>query len=602
MDQHALRTYEDNLNNETSHVVHRHANARMIQNVLLIWLDSKINEENDTDCRNTIVQLRSVVQTIKTFTDSEKCIKFINKMKNEKACIIISGSFGQTTVPLIHDIPHVDSIFIFCRNKHLHVLWKKEFSKIKGVFTEISPICEALKQTVQQCEQNSITIQFVTPNDDASTKIIDKINPSFIFTQVLKEIISTIPFEDKHIKQLTAYCRETLADNENELKNVDILENKYHDMTPIWWYTYECFLYPMLSRGLWLEDMNIIAKMSFFINDLHHQIEELHNEQFNKSDTDNIFTVYHGQSLSKLTFEQITKTKSGLISFNNFLCASKDRRISIDFAHSAITNPDLVGIFFVMTIDPCKSTTPFVLINSINRYEGKDEVLFPMHTVFRIREIQSMGENRRLFQVDLTLTNDTDEDISMLTNRIREETFPESIGWDRMGRLLIKIHQFDKAQQIYNILLEQTRNENEKGNIYHQLGRIKYHQMVYKEAVTYYEKSLEIYEKILPSDHPDLAACYEGIGSVYDKMHEYPKALDAYEEAVKIWQKTLPPTHHNLVATSSKISLVSYKMGDYSKLLPFGERIVTIGKNSSVSNGSHFVKWRKSIDNFKKKL
>jgi hypothetical protein len=32
----------------------RRINAQMVQNVLLIWLDSNI-EENSTDCRNTII-------------------------------------------------------------------------------------------------------------------------------------------------------------------------------------------------------------------------------------------------------------------------------------------------------------------------------------------------------------------------------------------------------------------------------------------------------------------------------------------------------------------------------------------------------------------
>jgi hypothetical protein len=40
----------------------------------------------------------------------------------------------------------VDSIFIFCGNKKRHEEWAEEWSKTKGVFTEIKPICETLKQ------------------------------------------------------------------------------------------------------------------------------------------------------------------------------------------------------------------------------------------------------------------------------------------------------------------------------------------------------------------------------------------------------------------------------------------------------------------------
>jgi hypothetical protein len=116
----------------------------MVQNVLLIWLDNNI-DDNSTDCRNTITQLRRVVNSINTFTDGDQCIEFIEEMKNEKACMIISGSLGQHLVPRVHGLSQVDSIFIFCGNKKRHEQWTKEWSKIKGVYTEIAPICEALK-------------------------------------------------------------------------------------------------------------------------------------------------------------------------------------------------------------------------------------------------------------------------------------------------------------------------------------------------------------------------------------------------------------------------------------------------------------------------
>ena len=60
--------------------------------------------------------------------------------------------------------------------------------------------------------------------------------------------------------------------------------------------------------------------------------------------------------------------------------------------------------------------------------------------------------------------------------------------------------QSDKAQQVYEILLEQTTDESEKAPIYHQLGWTKYNQGEYKEAITFYEKALEIRQKISSSE------------------------------------------------------------------------------------------------------
>src|ERR1019366_7624659 len=100
--------------------------------------------------RHTVSQLRRVVNSITTFTDGDQCVEFITGKKDEKSCVIISGALGRLIVPVIHDMSQVDSIFIFCGNKKRHEQWTKEWPKIKGVFTEISPICEALKEAAHQ--------------------------------------------------------------------------------------------------------------------------------------------------------------------------------------------------------------------------------------------------------------------------------------------------------------------------------------------------------------------------------------------------------------------------------------------------------------------
>jgi tetratricopeptide (TPR) repeat protein len=556
----------------------------MVQNVLLIWLDNNI-DETSTDCCNTIRELRRAVNTINTFTNSDQCIQFLESMGDEKACMIIAGSLGQHTVPYVHNMSQVDSIFIFCDNKKRHEQWAKEWPKIKGVFIEISPICEALKQAVQHCEQNAISISFIATNDGISKKNLDQLDPSFMYTQILKEILLEIEFEPKHFTEFIEYCRDVLAENPAELTNVKRLEGKYHNETPIWWYTYECFLYPMLNRALRLMDIDIIIKMGFFIGDLHRHIEQLHQEQFGGQQIGRSFTVYRGQGMSKTEFEKMNKTKGGLISFNNFLSVSKDHKVSLVFANRAVSNPDLVGILFVMTIDPSQSTTPFASITDVSYYKGKeDEVLFAMNTVFRIGDIKPMGENHRLFQVELTLTSDNDKDLRVLTDCIREETFPDSEGWYRLGSVLLKLGQSDKAEEVYQILLEQVTKESEKAPIYNQIGRTKRDQGAYIEAIRFYEKSLEIQMKSLPPNHPDLAVSYNNIGSVYADMGEYSKALLSYEKAHEIRQQSLPPNHPDLGSSYNNIGSVYSDMGEYSKALSSYEKALEIRQQSLPPN------------------
>ncbi|CAF0970995.1 unnamed protein product [Adineta steineri] len=556
----------------------RRINIQQMQNDLLIWLDSNIDETND-DCQNTITKLRCIVNDINTFIDGNQCFEFIQTVVDKKLCMIISGSLGQYIVPRVHNMSQVDSIFIFCGNKKYHEQWTKDWPKIKGVFTDITPISDALKSAAHQCEQNAIPMSFVGTN-----KKLDQLDPSFMYTQIIKEILLIIKFGQKHIQDYFDYCRDVFVENEEEIVNIKRLEDEYHNKKPIYWYTCQMFLYPMLNRALRLMNGDIITHMGFFIGGLHRQIEQLHKEQYAGATAANTFTVYRGQGFSTEDFEKMSKTKGGLISFNNFLSTSMVRKVSLGFAQDATKNPDQVGVLFIMKINPAQSTTPFASIAGISDFQKEEEVLFSMHSVFRIQDIKQMSGNNRLYEVNLVLTADNDPELSRLTDYIRQESFPDCEGWYRLGLVLRKMGQFDKAQDIYQVLLDQAKDDKDKADIYHQLGWIKDAQGEYEEALAFYEKSLAVYQKILPSNHPDLGASYNNIGLVHRNIGDYPKALSYYEKALEIKQQSLPPHLPSLAMSYNNIGLVHKNMDNYPKALSYYERALEIRQQSLPPN------------------
>ena len=206
-----------------------------------------------------------------------------------------------------------------------------------------------------------------------------------------------------------------------------------------------------------------------------------------------------------------------MFKFNTFLSTSKNRDVSVLFAESNVSDPNLVGILFVMNIDSTQSTIPFACITDVS-----------------------------YFEINLTLTNDNDQDLRRLTDRIRAETISDIGGWFRLGLILLKMGEFDKAEQLYQILLEQTNDEGDKPALYNQLGCAKHNQREYDEVIIYYEKAFEIGKKFLPSSHPDMATIYNSIGGVYYNMDQYPKALSFYRRAVEIGQQSLPSNHPHL--------------------------------------------------------
>src|SRR5207302_1317936 len=150
-------------------------------------------------------------------------------------------------VSYIHDTSNLDSIYVFCGVPSLHERWAKNWSKIKGVFTQIAPICDLLKQAVQKLEKNFISLSFVKPTN-ATDQNIDQLDQSFMYTQILKEILLEIEYNDQSFKDLISYCRDQYTNNTDELNFIKEFEENYNAHSPIYWYTHPGFIYSMLNR------------------------------------------------------------------------------------------------------------------------------------------------------------------------------------------------------------------------------------------------------------------------------------------------------------------------------------------------------------------
>ncbi|CAF0822567.1 unnamed protein product [Adineta ricciae] len=554
-----------------------------ISNVCSIWLDKTIDANSD-DSQSVLKQLRDAIGHVEIFVDDKKCVEFLENITNDKICMIISGSFGQHIVPRIHDKQQVDSIFIFCGNITYHEGWVQKWPKVKGVFTKLTSICEALKRAAHESEHNAIPMSFVTLN-----KRLDQLEPTFMYTQILKEILLTIHFEKKHFNEFIHYCSNVFADNEKELENVERLKKNYNEYTPIWWYTCEGFLYPMLNRALRTMDGNILTRIGFFINDLHRQILQVHKKQYLDETSSQTFTVYRGQGLSHTDFHQLIETKGGLLSFNNFLSTSKTRKVSLHFARQASNNPDLVGILFIITIDPTQSTTPFASIRELSYFQNEDETLFSMHSIFRVHEITPMDDTNRLYQIDLTATNDNDKELNILAEYIRNEVCPNTEGRYKLGSLLKTMGQFDRASEVYEVLAEEASTDSDKAFIYFQLGAIKYEQADFHKAIELYEKSVAIVLKLHSSDHIDLALYYNDIGMVYDALADYSQALSYHEKALSIRQRSLSADHPDLAMSYNNIGMVYDNMCEYGKALESYEKALAICHQAYPSNHPHLA-------------
>ena len=108
----------------------------------------------------------------------------------------------------------------------------------------------------------------------------------------------------------------------------------------------------------------------------------------------------------------LNETLGGLLSFNNFLSTSRKKKTALDLAKGSLGHKDQVSILFVMSVDP------------------------ELHRLMKMINKEVQGAK----------------------------------GWSRIGRLLIIVRELDKAEDVYNSLLEITGDD--RADSYDQLGTI----------------------------------------------------------------------------------------------------------------------------------
>lgn len=558
------------------------SHRRVLENFLVVWLDDSISTSH-ADCRSGVEQLRRIANDVNLFTDLDNCVAFLADVRMQTAYVVVLQSLAQTLVPLIHWMPSLGAIYIWSDNCHQDEEWTRAWSKIEGVFNRLEPICEALKLAVKRCDQDSIPISFAQSNRDVHSNLNpDQLESSFMYTQLFKTTLLSIEHTESELQQMVDYCQKIYATDPSRLKLANEFGRNYHADKVIWWYTREGFIYETLNHALRLLEADIVVNMGFFIHDLHRRIEHLHRAQV-QGYGGTPFTVYRGQRLTVAGFERLRKNEGGLMSFNGFLSTSSNQRVSLMYADVPNTAKDMVGILFVIVVDPNSTHAPFANIQRESRFEHEEEILFTMHTVFRIVCVRHSDDVKNLFEVQMTLTTDDDTQLRALTERYIEE-LQYSTGWHRLGRLLLLVESVDKAEELYNVLLEKSSNDKDTAFCNHQLGAIKSRKGDYTEAVAFYEKSLVVWEKTLPENYPNLTVCYNSIGSAYDDMGEQSKALFFYEKALEILLAHFPENHPELASSYNDIASVYESTGEYQKALSFHEKSLEIKQRALPSN------------------
>ncbi|CAF2059488.1 unnamed protein product [Rotaria magnacalcarata] len=559
----------------------KHANAdnsikycegKIVQNFVLVWLDSNINIMQQ-DCQYTISELYKIYNSFTLFTDLEECRKFIEKPRDEQIFLIVSGKIGENLVPLVHQNARLDSVYVFCGQPDAHK-WTQQWKKIKLVVNQIEPICKALVIDAAQCEED-LTPTSILPLNESSSQQLERINASFMYSQLINEILMEMNYHTRAIDVLGDFCRDVYKENEVQLEMIHEFQIDFHKHTPIWWYTRECFAYRMLNRSLRTFDINIIAMMGFFLKDIHNQIKDINSKISKRIGP---FVVYRGQGMLNEEFGAMRNNIGGLVAFNSFLSTSENMNVAMKFAEKSVGRDGKTSVLFEIEVDPALTLTPYASLDGVTTCQPKEkEILFSMHTVFRIYEVKE--NNDQIWKINLKSVSDKDLAIKKLTEQIRSE-IGEGNPIDRLGRVMIKLDEFEKAEAFYQILIESTIKDDKKiyAWIRNQFGYIKYKQGRYEEALSLYQEAMQIQEKMNDSRNLDLATTYSNMGLLYTKLNDTSKALSYHQKALSIRERDCDVSLADLGSTYNNIGLVYNQREDFSDALSHYEKALPIYK------------------------
>ena len=542
---------------------------KVIENFILIWLDKDINESSN-EYQNSIHLFQSFVNTIKLFSNSDEFHRFIQQIKDEQLFIIASGSLAEQIAPEIEINVQIHSIYVYCSQKEYHEKWAKDFRKIKGVYTDLRSIRDAFRRDIRQVNNDLLTINILP------TTKSNKLKQSFTCSLLLKEILINSESNEAKKKEFIEFSRCHYDDNPIELNVIDHFEkSNYNQVSPIKWYTRECFIYSMIQRALRLYDIEILHKTAFFIRDLHIQIQDLHMKSTNPQK----LTVYYGQGISNDEFTKLNMNTDDLLSFNNFLLTTIDRQLSLNFAQQPRNDPNLISIIFQIEIDRSKSSFPFIALDELDYYHDTDRhILFSLNPIFRIIAIERIEE--KLWQINLILI----EDNANLTDSIQNK-YGNLKEFSTLGRMLIKINRFGKAKQVFEMLLKNTTTSDDKqlAYIHRYLGCINEKMKDFSNALSHYKTCLNIQLRYLPANHPSCSSIYAHIGIIEKEQGNLDQAVANFHCALKIDVHTSKPNPEVVSTNINNIGTIYLSMKDYTKALEHFQQALKVQQKFNLS-------------------
>ena len=166
---------------------------------------------------------------------------------------------------------------------------------------------------------------------------------------------------------------------------------------------------------------------------------------------------------------------------------------------------------------------------------------------------------------------------------IRAELDTTNVQWQvEAGRIFnYYLAVYNKALDYYNRALRHAlkkygENHPEVATCYNNIGSIYSSQGDYAKALEYYKNALSILLSVFDENHPEVATCYNNIGFIYDSQGDYANASEYYKKALSIRLSVFGENHPDVADSYNNIGGIYSSQGDYAKALEYYNKALSI--------------------------
>lgn len=527
----------------------------------VIWLDATANDLSATLALRS--HLKSALNHLIVFDNSSECVDFIQSRNatTDKLFLITSGQLGEQAVPIIHELQHVLYIYVFCIDIYKHSSWSQNFSKVHGLFSDMKPLIDKLSIDIQNLLAG-IPPPFAIYNIEKSFHDVTKELASFMWSQLLIDVLINIPQSDLSKKDMLEECRQYYKDNEIELKKIAKFDTEYQTIESIYWYTLDSFVYRLLNKALRTQDIDTIFKFRFFISALYHQLHDCYRsctQSIDKNVSNNL-TVYRGQGMTTDEFTKIKNSVSSYVALNTFFSTTRDSNMAIAYSGNGLARSrGIESVVFEIDIDKNLEARPYADISHIS-YMKENEVLFSIGTVFKIADVYEITPD--IWFVKLSMcTNEAECKINKLRDYLKHEISYMSPEIS-LGYLLQSMGHYDKAEKYYQMIVDCSSSifANEL-SAYNGLGILEYKRGNYAMALDYFHKAYV--RATITNSTSVLTIIHLNFGNTYFILDDFEQAVAHFEEAVKLQTESSVGNSLQWADAYSCLAMASNSQADY---------------------------------------